>query len=101
MLKADYELQSIAEVQKEIFDGKTTVKAVVEKHLKAIEQLDPQLNAMTAVNKNALQDAEKLDVSLPFESRRPMAVEVEAEQKWRHPSYISTQLIVFTADPAR
>ena len=66
MLTASHELQSVAEVQKGFTDGNTTVKAVVEQHLKAIEQLNTKLNAVTVINENALQDAEGLDVSCPY-----------------------------------
>ena len=62
MLTASHELQSIADVQKAITDGRTTVKAIVEQHLKAIEELNPKLNAVIYTNKHALDDAEKLDV---------------------------------------
>ena len=64
MLEANHKYRSIAEIQKAISDGKTTVRAIVEQYLKAIEELDPELNAVTAVNKRALDDAEKLDVSI-------------------------------------
>ena len=63
MIIADGGYSSIAEVQHAIRDGKTTVKDVVEHYLKAIEQLDPKLNAVSAINKQARGDAEKLDVS--------------------------------------
>ena len=64
MLEANHKHRSIAEIQKAISDGKTTVRVIIEQYLKAIEELDPELNAVTAVNKRALDDAEKLDVSI-------------------------------------
>ena len=63
MIIADNGYRSIADVQKAINDGKTTVKAVVEHYLKAMEELNPELNAVLALNQHALEDAEKLDVS--------------------------------------
>lgn len=58
-------LRSIAETQKAYANKDTSVKAVVEQYLKAIDELDPELNAITFVNKEALRDAEQLDVSFP------------------------------------
>lgn len=67
MLRFEQPYQSISEAQEAISNGKTTVKALVEGYLKAIKELDPQLNAITALNEHAVADAEKLDVrSLEF-----------------------------------
>lgn len=63
MLQADTEYRSIAEVQKALSNGDSTAKALVQQCLNSIEKLDPELNAITAVNEHALEDAEKLDVS--------------------------------------
>lgn len=63
MLRAHHEIQSIAQVQKAIAEGQTTVIDVVEQHLKAIEELDPKLNAIVAVNYQTIAKAKKLDVS--------------------------------------
>ena len=62
MLQASQDHYSIADAQKAIQDGQITVRALVERYLKAIEELNPQLNAVTVVNEHALEDAEKLDV---------------------------------------
>ncbi|KAK3684580.1 hypothetical protein LTR37_020143 [Vermiconidia calcicola] len=61
MLTASDGFRSIGEAQKAIRGGKTTVKAIVEQCLRNIEELDPKLNALTAINKQAVEDAEKLD----------------------------------------
>lgn len=58
---------SIAQLHKAIAASETTVAEVTKGHLDRIEKLDGQLNAITVVNKNALRDAEKLDVrSKPY-----------------------------------
>ena len=62
MLQATQEHNSLADAQKAITDGQTTVRGLVERYLKAIEELNPQLNAVTVVNEHAVEDAEKLDV---------------------------------------
>lgn len=53
---------SISALQSALKDGTTTVREETQKYLKAIEKLDGELNSFTAVNKNALEDAERLDV---------------------------------------
>ena len=62
MSQTTQEHHSIADAQKAIQDGQITVRALVERYLKAIEELNPQLNAVTVLNEHALEDAEKLDV---------------------------------------
>ncbi|KAK5125606.1 hypothetical protein LTR85_011880 [Meristemomyces frigidus] len=61
MISADQPYRTIADVQTAIQDGKTTVKAVVEQYLKAIDELDPDLNAITVTNQKALDEAQRLD----------------------------------------
>ena len=63
MLQGDTPYRSISEVQKNLADGKVTVKALILQYLKNIESLNPELNAITVFNNHALEDAEKLDVS--------------------------------------
>ncbi|KAF2103387.1 amidase family protein [Rhizodiscina lignyota] len=60
VLRASHTPYSIASVQQAISNGKT-VRAIVEEHLKAIEELDSKINSITALNPQALQDAEQLD----------------------------------------
>jgi Asp-tRNA(Asn)/Glu-tRNA(Gln) amidotransferase A subunit family amidase len=62
MISADTRYRSISEAQKAIADGEVTVKGLVQEYLSAMKQLDPQLNAITVTNKDALKDAEALDV---------------------------------------
>ena len=62
MLSYDQQFGSIGQVQKAIEDGTTTVEAVVQVCLQAIEDLNPKINAVTVVNENALADAKTLDV---------------------------------------
>ncbi|KAK4542131.1 hypothetical protein LTR36_006978 [Oleoguttula mirabilis] len=61
MISIEQPFRSIADVQAAINDGKTTVKAVVEHYLKAIDELNPKLNAITVTNKKALDEAQRLD----------------------------------------
>ena len=63
MLAAEHPYRSIADVQRAISSGETTVKDVVEQYLKAIKKLDPEINAYTVTNQKALVVAQKLDVS--------------------------------------
>ena len=53
--------RSLAELQK-AYDSGTTVTAVTKQYLDAIENLK-DLNAITAVNPKALEEAAQLDVS--------------------------------------
>ncbi|EME41224.1 hypothetical protein DOTSEDRAFT_46266 [Dothistroma septosporum NZE10] len=62
---------SIAELQKAYQDGNVSVKEVTQQYLATIESLNGDLNALTAVNKNALDEAERLD-GLPREQRGPL-----------------------------
>lgn len=64
MLHSGIEYRSIAEVQSAIADGKTTAKALVEQYLGAIARLDDKLQAITVLNHHALEDVEKLEVSV-------------------------------------
>ena len=77
MLQAKHEFNSIIEVQKAIEDGKTTVHSIVEQCLKAIQELNPEINAVLAVNENVLNDAESLDVS-QYRSYGQLAVVLDA-----------------------
>jgi amidase len=55
---------TISELQKWMTEGKTTSKALVRLYLARIEAYDargPRLNAIIAINPNALKEAEKLD----------------------------------------
>lgn len=55
---------SIADLQKAMTDGKVTSKALVQSYLTRIEAFDrkgPRLNALIAINPNAVKDAEALD----------------------------------------
>lgn len=62
MLDVEQPYRSISEAQKAITDGKTTVKAFVEGYMSVVKELNPQLNAITVLNEDAVADAEKLDV---------------------------------------
>lgn len=55
--------RSLTELQKAYHGGTTTVAAVTEQYLAAIESLQ-SLNAITVVNPKAVEEAAKLDVSL-------------------------------------
>lgn len=55
--------RSLTELQKAYQGGTTTVAAVTEQYLAAIESLQ-SLNAITVVNPKAVEEAAKLDVSL-------------------------------------
>jgi amidase len=61
MLPAKLPYRSIAEVQKGIIDGSVTAKALVETYLKAINDQNPELNAVTVTNNQALDEAHALD----------------------------------------
>jgi Asp-tRNA(Asn)/Glu-tRNA(Gln) amidotransferase A subunit family amidase len=63
MFQGSQGFDSISDVQKAIDDGKTTVHSIVEQCIQAIQDLNPEVNAVLAVNKNALNDAKSLDVS--------------------------------------
>lgn len=63
MLTLHSDFQTISGTQKAIASGKATVRNVVEKHLEAIERLNPQINAVTIANEDATDVADKLDVS--------------------------------------
>ncbi|KAF2165696.1 hypothetical protein M409DRAFT_55582 [Zasmidium cellare ATCC 36951] len=63
--------KSIAALQKDLKDGKTTVREVTKYYLDAIERLDKELNSFTTVNQRALEDAEKLD-GIPVGRRGPL-----------------------------
>jgi Asp-tRNA(Asn)/Glu-tRNA(Gln) amidotransferase A subunit family amidase len=63
MLQGDHKFNSIGDLQKAIDDGKTTVHSIVEQCLQVIRDLNPEINAVLAVNENALNDAKSLDVS--------------------------------------
>lgn len=52
---------SIADLQHAIAAGKTTAKAATKQYLEAIDR-QKGLNAVTAVNPKALEEAEALDV---------------------------------------
>lgn len=54
---------SITDLQSAIQDGRTTVKKVVEGYLQEIDRLNGELNAVTAINRKAVEEAERLDVS--------------------------------------
>lgn len=54
---------SITDLQDAIQDGRATVKEVVQQYLQQIDRLNGELNAVTAVNLKAIEEAEKLDVS--------------------------------------
>lgn len=69
MLQASQGFDSISDVQKAIADGKT-VHSIVEQCLQAIRDLNPKINAVLAVNENALNDAKALDVSYNGSSGR-------------------------------
>lgn len=56
--------RSIAELQKVYRAGSTTVKEVTQQYLAAIDGLNGDVNAVTAVNKHAVEQAERLDVSI-------------------------------------
>ena len=62
MLAYEKQFGSIGQVQEAIEDGTTTVEAIVQQCLRAIEDLNPKINAVTVVNANALEDAKTLDV---------------------------------------
>ena len=87
MIEADNAYKSVSEVQKAISNGKTTVKAVVEQYLKAIEELNPKLNAILALNGKAVEDAEKLDVSTNQVTRPQHFI---GEAQWRCSQPIET-----------
>lgn len=53
--------QTLAELQK-VYEGGTTVHAVTQQYLDAIEALK-DLNAVTCINPKAVEEAQKLDVS--------------------------------------
>ncbi|KAK5137534.1 hypothetical protein LTR08_008514 [Meristemomyces frigidus] len=61
MISTEQPYHSIAGLQEAINDGKTTVKAIVEQYLKAIDQLNPELNAVTVINNRAIDEAHELD----------------------------------------
>lgn len=54
---------SITDLQKALQDGRTTVKTVVQQYLHQIDGLNGELNAVTAINRKAVEEAERLDVS--------------------------------------
>ena len=62
-VKAKHTPYSIAFVQ-EAVNGGNSVRAIVEEHLKAIEDLEPKINAITTINPEALEYAEQLDVGV-------------------------------------
>ncbi|CZT15964.1 uncharacterized protein RCC_01804 [Ramularia collo-cygni] len=62
---------SITDLQRALYDGRTSVKEVVLHYLEQIDGLNGQLNAVTAINSNALEEAERLD-KLPPEQRGPL-----------------------------
>lgn len=62
-IKANHAPYSIASVQEAVNGGKS-VRAIVEEHLQAIEELEPKINAITTINPKALEDAEQLDVGV-------------------------------------
>ena len=63
MLKGNDTFESIEQLHQAIKDGRTTAEAVVQQCLQVIKDLDPQINAVTAINNNALEQARRLDVS--------------------------------------
>lgn len=65
MAPATQIFKSITDLQKEIHDGHTTVKSVVQRYLQQIDNLNEQLNAVVATNERAIEEAERLDVSCP------------------------------------
>lgn len=65
MLATEPPYRTIVDLQKAINDGKTTVRQVVEHYLKAINNLNQELNAITTTNKKALDEAERLDKLAP------------------------------------
>lgn len=60
--QSELKAYSIAELQ-EAFSNGLTIKQNTEDYLGAIKKLDPQLNAICALNENAIEDATQLDVS--------------------------------------
>ena len=62
MLAATDHYKSIAELHSALTSGTVTAKVVVEKYLETIKELDPTLNAFTAVSEQAIEDATKIDV---------------------------------------
>lgn len=62
MLSAASDYRSISDVQNALSDGTITARTLVQQYLQAIEDLNPKLNAVTVLNKDALADAERLDV---------------------------------------
>ncbi|KAK4570302.1 hypothetical protein LTR86_002382 [Recurvomyces mirabilis] len=67
MLTAQTPYRTISEVQEAIQTGKTTVKEITKQYLEAIKQLDGEINAITALNEKALEDADDLDKLDPAE----------------------------------
>lgn len=63
--------RSIAELQKVYRAGSTTVKEVTQQYLAAIDGLNGDVNAVTAVNKHAVEQAERLD-GVPQDQRGPL-----------------------------
>ena len=63
MLQTSHGYDSIKDVQTALVDDKTTVYSIVEQCLQAIKTLNPEINAVLAVNEDALNDAKSLDVS--------------------------------------
>lgn len=63
MLQSNSVFNSIDEAQKALNTGGLTVQALVEKCLHAIEELNPKISAVLALNEKAIDDARELDVS--------------------------------------
>ncbi|KAK5698043.1 hypothetical protein LTR97_007003 [Elasticomyces elasticus] len=61
MFSSEVPYTSIADLQQKLRNGELTVVSVVEQYLEAIEQLNPEINAITTTNANALADARELD----------------------------------------
>lgn len=58
-----HELPSIGSILSSIASKETSAQEIVKESLDAINSYDHELNSLTAVNGNALKEAEELDVS--------------------------------------
>lgn len=85
MSKAVQDVPSIGQITRSLNEGKTTVKAIVEYYLKAIEELNPDINAITAVSERALGDADKLDVRSSPRNRSLLSQIISLNEANIHP----------------
>lgn len=62
MLQSDLHIKSIEQTHDKLRKGEITVESLVKQCLDAVQQLNPKISAVLAINSHVIEDARRLDV---------------------------------------